>query len=76
MLAGLNGALDLVIPRGGKALVKRVQEEARVPVLGHLDGLCHVYVDAAADPDMAENIVVNAKMRRTGVCNAAGVHSD
>jgi len=71
MLAGLNGALDLVIPRGGKALVKRVQEEARVPVLGHLDGLCHVYVDAAADPDMAENIVVNAKMRRTGVCNAA-----
>lgn len=71
MLAGLGGALDLVIPRGGKALVKRVQEEARVPVLGHLDGLCHVYVDAAADPDMAERLVVNSKMRRTGVCNAA-----
>lgn len=71
MLAGMNGALDLVIPRGGKALVKRVQEEARVPVLGHLDGLCHVYVDGAADADMAERLVVNAKMRRTGVCNAA-----
>jgi len=71
MLAGMNGALDLVIPRGGKGLVKRVQEEARVPVLGHLDGLCHVYVDAAAYPDMAERLVVNSKMRRTGVCNAA-----
>lgn len=71
MLAGLNGSLDLVIPRGGKALVKRVQEEARLPVLGHLDGLCHVYVDCAADPDMAERLVVNSKMRRTGVCNAA-----
>lgn len=71
MLAGMNGSLDLVIPRGGKALVRRVQEEARVPVLGHLDGLCHVYVDAAADPDMAERLVVNSKMRRTGVCNAA-----
>lgn len=71
MLAGMDGALDLVIPRGGKALVKRVQEEARVPVLGHLDGLCHVYVDGAADADMAERLVVNSKMRRTGVCNAA-----
>ncbi|AZU02867.1 gamma-glutamyl phosphate reductase [Glycocaulis alkaliphilus] len=71
MLAGVDGALDLVIPRGGKALVKRVQEEARVPVLGHLDGLCHVYVDGAAEPDMAERLVVNSKMRRTGVCNAA-----
>ena len=71
MLAGLDGALDLVIPRGGKALVRRVQEEARVPVLGHLDGLCHVYVDGAADAGMAERLVVNAKMRRTGVCNAA-----
>ncbi|MGP1274127.1 MAG: glutamate-5-semialdehyde dehydrogenase [Caulobacterales bacterium] len=71
MLKGLGGALDLVIPRGGKALVKRVQEEARVPVLGHLDGLCHVYVDAVANPDMAEALVLNSKMRRTGVCNAA-----
>ena len=71
MLAGMDGALDLVIPRGGKALVKRVQEEARVPVLGHLDGLCHVYVDGAANAEMAERLVVNAKMRRTGVCNAA-----
>ncbi|GGG94769.1 gamma-glutamyl phosphate reductase [Glycocaulis albus] len=71
MLTGLIGALDLVIPRGGKALVRRVQEEARVPVLGHLDGLCHVYVDGAADPGMAESLVVNSKMRRTGVCNAA-----
>lgn len=71
MLAGMDGALDLVIPRGGKALVKRVQEEARVPVLGHLDGLCHVYVDGAAEADMAERLVLNSKMRRTGVCNAA-----
>ena len=71
MLAGMGGALDLVVPRGGKDLVARVQKEARVPVLGHLDGLCHVYVDAQADPEMARAIVLNSKMRRTGVCNAA-----
>ena len=71
LLQGLGGALDLVIPRGGKDLVARVQADARVPVLGHLDGVCHVYVDRAADPQKARAITVNSKMRRTGVCNAA-----
>ena len=71
MLAGLDGALDVLIPRGGKSLVARVQAEARVPVFAHLDGNCHVYVDRAADPAMARSIVLNAKMRRTGVCGAA-----
>jgi glutamate-5-semialdehyde dehydrogenase len=70
MLAGLDGAIDLIIPRGGKALVARVEVEARVPVLGHLEGLCHTYVHASADPDMAAAIVVNAKLRRVGVCGA------
>lgn len=70
MLAGLDGAIDLIIPRGGKALVARVEAEARVPVLGHLEGLCHTYVHASADPDMAVAIVVNAKLRRVGVCGA------
>ncbi|WP_380785533.1 glutamate-5-semialdehyde dehydrogenase [Sphingomonas sp. R86521] len=69
MLAA-DGVIDLIIPRGGKSLVARVQAEARVPVLAHLDGINHVYVDASADPAMAEAIVVNAKMRRTGVCGA------
>ena len=64
------GVIDLVIPRGGKGLVARVQTEARVPVLAHLDGINHVYVDGAADPAMAEAVVVDAKMRRTGVCGA------
>jgi len=71
MLTGLNGAVDVIVPRGGKSLVARVQEEARVPVFAHLEGVCHVYVHAAADLDMAKKIVVNAKMRRTGVCGAA-----
>ncbi len=71
MLEGLNGAIDLIIPRGGKDLVARVQAEARVPVLAHLEGVCHVYVHERADPDMARQIVLNAKMRRTGVCGAA-----
>jgi glutamate-5-semialdehyde dehydrogenase len=66
-----QGAIDMVIPRGGKSLVARVQDEARVPVLAHLDGICHVYVHSAADPAMAQSIVVNAKMRRTGICGAA-----
>jgi glutamate-5-semialdehyde dehydrogenase len=66
-----SGLIDIIVPRGGKSLVARVQDEARVPVLAHLDGINHVYVDAAADPDKAEAIVVNAKMRRTGVCGAA-----
>jgi glutamate-5-semialdehyde dehydrogenase len=71
MLAGLDGALDLIIPRGGKSLVARVQQEARVPVLAHLEGVCHVYVHAKADPAKARAIALNAKMRRTGVCGAA-----
>ena len=71
MLAGMTDCLDVVVPRGGKSLVKRVQEEARVPVIGHLDGNCHVYVDAAADLRMATAIALNAKLRRTGVCGAA-----
>jgi len=71
MLAGLNGAIDVIVPRGGKSLVARVQSEARVPVFAHLEGLCHIYVDASADLDMARKIVVNAKMRRTGICGAA-----
>ena len=62
--------IDIVIPRGGKSLVKRVQDEARVPVLAHLDGICHTFVHASADPVMAEAVVLNAKMRRTGICGA------
>jgi glutamate-5-semialdehyde dehydrogenase len=71
MLAGLDGAIDVIVPRGGKSLVARVQAEARVPVFAHLEGICHVYVDKAATLDMAKSIVLNAKMRRTGVCGAA-----
>ena len=71
MLEGLGGAIDLIIPRGGKSLVARVQKQARVPVLAHLEGICHVYVHEDAKPDMARAIVLNAKMRRTGVCGAA-----
>jgi glutamate-5-semialdehyde dehydrogenase len=71
MLRGLDGTLDVLVPRGGKGLVARVQAEARVPVFAHLDGNCHVYVDGAAKLDMAKTIVLNAKMRRTGVCGAA-----
>ena len=71
MLAGLGGAIDVIVPRGGKDLVGRVQTEARVPVFAHLEGVCHVYVDAAAKLPMAKRIVLNAKMRRTGVCGAA-----
>jgi len=71
MLAGLDGAIDVIVPRGGKGLVERVQTEARVPVFAHLEGVCHVYVDGAAKLAMAKSIVLNAKMRRTGVCGAA-----
>ncbi|WP_168879644.1 glutamate-5-semialdehyde dehydrogenase [Rhizobium sp. P28RR-XV] len=71
MLRGLEGNIDVIVPRGGKSLVARVQTEARVPVFAHLEGLCHIYVDASADLDMAKSIVVNAKMRRTGICGAA-----
>ncbi len=71
MLKGLGGSLDVIVPRGGKSLVARVQEEARVPVFAHLEGVCHVYVDGEADLDMARDIVLNAKLRRTGICGAA-----
>ena len=71
MLSGLDGNIDVIVPRGGKSLVARVQAEARVPVFAHLEGVCHVYVDKAASLDMAKKIVLNAKMRRTGVCGAA-----
>ena len=71
MLAGLDGAIDVIVPRGGKGLVARVQTEARVPVFAHLEGICHVYVDSAAKLEMARTILLNAKMRRTGVCGAA-----
>jgi glutamate-5-semialdehyde dehydrogenase len=71
MLKGLGGNLDVIVPRGGKSLVARVQSEARVPVFAHLEGLCHVYVDRSAKLDMAVSVVVNAKMRRTGICGSA-----
>lgn len=71
MLKGLNGAIDVIVPRGGRGLVERVQSEARVPVFAHLEGVCHVYIDKSADLDMAIDIAVNSKMRRTGICGAA-----
>src|ERR1700754_4084248 len=71
MLTGLNGGVDVIVPRGGKSLVARVEAEARVPVFAHLEGVNHFYVDHAADLDMAKSIVLNAKMRRPGVCGAA-----
>jgi glutamate-5-semialdehyde dehydrogenase len=71
MLAGLDGNIDVIVPRGGKGLVARVQAEARIPVFAHLEGVCHVFVHRAASLDMAKKIVLNAKMRRTGVCGAA-----
>jgi len=71
MLRGLGGNLDVIVPRGGKSLVARVQDEARVPVFAHLEGICHVYVDGEADLAMAREVVVNAKLRRTGICGAA-----
>jgi glutamate-5-semialdehyde dehydrogenase len=70
MLAGLSGSIDVIVPRGGKSLVERVQKEARVPVFAHLEGVCHTYVDRDADLDMAVRVVLNAKLRRTGVCGA------
>lgn len=70
MLSGLDGSIDVIVPRGGKSLVARVQQEARVPVFAHLEGLCHVYIDKDADLEMAREIVLNSKLRRTGVCGA------
>jgi glutamate-5-semialdehyde dehydrogenase len=71
MLSGMNQFLDVLVPRGGKSLVARVQAEARIPVIGHLEGNCHIYVDRAADLAMARSLVLNAKLRRTGICGAA-----
>ncbi len=83
MLKGLDGAIDVIVPRGGKSLVERVQSEARVPVFAHLEGICHTYVDRGADIDLAVPLVVNAKMRRTSICGATecllvdkGAHED
>ncbi|ADJ22032.1 gamma-glutamyl phosphate reductase [Hyphomicrobium denitrificans ATCC 51888] len=70
MLRGLDGSVDVIVPRGGKGLVERVQSEARVPVFAHLEGICHTYVDQGADMKIAVPLVVNAKMRRTGICGA------
>ena len=71
LLSGLNDSIDVVVPRGGKSLVERVQNEAKVPVFGHLEGICHVYIDKDADVKKAIEVTVNAKMRRTGICGAA-----
>jgi glutamate-5-semialdehyde dehydrogenase len=71
LLSSMAEWVDVVVPRGGKNLIRRVQEEARVPVIGHLEGICHVYLHAGADPNMARDVVLNAKMRRTGICGAA-----
>jgi glutamate-5-semialdehyde dehydrogenase len=71
LLGGLGGCVDVVVPRGGRNLIERVQRDARVPVIGHLEGICHVYVDGAADLAMARAIVLNSKLRRTGICGAA-----
>src|ERR1700674_524905 len=71
MLADMADSIDVIVPRGGKSLIARVQQEARVPVIGHLEGVCHVYVDRGANLEMANHIVLNAKMRRTGVCGSA-----
>ena len=71
LLSSMGKWLDVVVPRGGKNLIRRVQDEARVPVIGHLEGICHVYLHAAADPDTAREVALNAKMRRTGICGAA-----
>ncbi|MDP6222766.1 MAG: glutamate-5-semialdehyde dehydrogenase [Candidatus Micropelagos thuwalensis] len=70
MLAGLEGTIDVIVPRGGKSLVERVQNDARVPVFSHLDGICHTYIHASADIEMAKDITLNAKLRRTGICGA------
>ncbi len=67
----MSGQIDVIVPRGGRSLIERVQRESRIPVLAHLEGICHVYLDAAAEPEMARKVTVNAKMRRTGICGAA-----
>ena len=81
LLEGINGNIDVIVPRGGKSLVERVQNEAKIPVFGHLEGICHLYVDKNADLLKAQDIIINAKMRRPGICGAAetlliGINSD
>src|SRR5262249_12982048 len=71
MMLGMTEHIDVIVPRGGRSLIERVQAESRIPVLAHLEGICHVYVDKGADLEKARGIVLNAKMRRTGVCGAA-----
>jgi glutamate-5-semialdehyde dehydrogenase len=71
MLTGLNGAIDILVPRGGRSLVSKIQSDARIPMIGHLEGICHLYVDKSSDIEMAVDIVMNSKMRRTGICGAA-----
>ena len=71
LLSSMQSSVDVIVPRGGRSLIERVQSDARVPVIGHLEGICHVYVHASADVDKARDIVLNAKMRRTGICGAA-----
>ena len=71
LMSSMAEWVDVLVPRGGKNLIKRVQDEARIPVIGHLEGICHVYLHASADPSIARDIVLNAKMRRTGICGAA-----
>jgi glutamate-5-semialdehyde dehydrogenase len=71
LLSGMQSYVDVIVPRGGRSLIKRVQSDARVPVIGHLEGICHVYVHASAEVDKARDVVLNAKMRRTGICGAA-----
>jgi glutamate-5-semialdehyde dehydrogenase len=71
MLTGLNGAIDILVPRGGRSLVSKIQSDARIPMIGHLEGICHIYVDKSSNIEMAVDIVINSKMRRTGICGAA-----
>src|SRR5215831_8392186 len=70
LMLAMNGVIDIIVPRGGPSLIERVQRESRIPVIAHLEGLCHTYVDAAADPEKARKIVLNAKMRRVSICGA------
>src|SRR5258708_30761294 len=70
MMLKMSGAMDIIVPRGGKSLIERVQRESRIPVIAHLEGLCHTYIDGAADPAKARAIALNAKMRRVSVCGA------
>src|SRR5437868_6133898 len=70
LMLAMSGVIDIIVPRGGASLIERVQRESRIPVIAHLEGLCHTYIDRAADPDKARQIVLNAKMRRVSICGA------